>query len=63
VSAAGLPQHIGELDVEAIYAAMATDKKWRGGRSRFVLLEGIGKPTIVQDVEKSIVLAVLQSIK
>ena len=63
VSAAGLPQYIGDMDVEAIYGAMATDKKWRGGHSRFVLLEGIGKPTIVQDVEKSIVLDVLHSIK
>jgi 3-dehydroquinate synthase len=63
VSAAGLPLHIGDMDIEAIYAAMATDKKWRGGHSRFVLLEGMGSPTLVQDVEKSMVLAVLESLE
>jgi len=36
----GLPRSIGQLDPQAIYEAMKTDKKWRGGRSRFVLLRG-----------------------
>jgi 3-dehydroquinate synthase len=61
IRAVALPQRIGLLDIEQIYAAMATDKKWRNGRSRFVLLEGIGKPTIVENVAESEVMAVLES--
>jgi 3-dehydroquinate synthase len=59
----GLPQRIGNLDPEEIYVTMATDKKWRNGRSRFVLLERIGKPTIVEDVAESEVIAVLESLR
>ena len=54
-----LPVSIGQLDPELIYGAMKTDKKWVQGRSRFVLLEGIGRPTIVQDVPAEDVIAVL----
>jgi 3-dehydroquinate synthase len=61
--AVGLPQHLNGLDAEAIYAAMRTDKKWRNGRSRFVLLEGLGKPTIIENVAQSEVIAVLESLK
>jgi len=59
----GLPTRMGDMDAEAVYAAMATDKKWSGGKSRFVLLEGIGKPKIVTDVPKEDVIAVLEQIK
>jgi 3-dehydroquinate synthase len=59
----GLPTRIGDMDVEAIYAAMATDKKWKGGRSRFVLLEAIGKPCIVENVPFEDVIAVLQGLQ
>jgi 3-dehydroquinate synthase len=61
--AVALPQGIAGLDIEAIYAAMATDKKWRGGHSRFVLLQGIGKPTIVENVAELDVIAVLEGSK
>ncbi len=63
VEEVGLPTRIDDLDPEAIWAAMATDKKWSGGRSRFVLLEGIGQPKIVNDVRKGDVIAVLEHIK
>ena len=63
VGGIGLPTRIGDFDPEAIYAAMATDKKWSSGVSRFVLLEGIGKPKIVTGVPKSDVLAVLEQMK
>jgi 3-dehydroquinate synthase len=59
VGGIGLPTRITGLDPQAIYAAMATDKKWQQGRSRFVLLEGIGKPRIVENVRQSEVIAVL----
>ena len=56
---AGLPRQTGGLDPEALYAAMATDKKWKDGRSRFVLLRGIGEPCVVEDVEPALVLETL----
>ncbi len=59
----GLPTRLGDLDPEAIYAAMSTDKKWQGGHSRFVLLEGIGQPTIVKDIPAEQVIKVLASLK
>ena len=61
--AVGLPTNLGGLDPEALYAAMATDKKWRGGRSRFVLLCGVGQPTIVEDVPKTHVIEVLEKMR
>ena len=59
----GLPTRLGALDPEALYEAMATDKKWQGGHSRFVLLEGFGKPTIVKDVPPGRVIEVLQALQ
>lgn len=58
----GLPTRLGSLDAESLYEAMATDKKWQGGHSRFVLLEDIGKPTIVKDVPPAKVIEVLQAL-
>jgi len=57
----GLPTRMGPLDPQALYAAMATDKKWQAGVSRFILLKGIGQPTIVTDVPTEDVLAVLKA--
>ena len=59
----GLPTHIAGLDPDAIYAAMGTDKKWQNGRSRFVLLRGVGKPVIIEDVPRERVFAVLHSLQ
>ena len=59
----GLPRQLEEgMAASALYAAMATDKKWIGGRSRFVLLRGIGQPEIVWDVPEGEVLAVLRGL-
>jgi 3-dehydroquinate synthase len=58
-----LPRMIGDLDPAAIYAAMATDKKWKGGRSRFVLLRRVGEPVIVEDVPKESIIEVLEALK
>lgn len=60
LAATGLPRRLNGLDAEAIYASMATDKKWQNGRSRFILLRGVGQPEIVEDVPKSAVLDVLR---
>lgn len=59
----GLPTRLGDLDPEALYAAMGTDKKWQSGKSRFVLLKAVGAPTIVEGVPKSTVLHVLSTLK
>lgn len=63
IVATGLPSRLGNLDAEAIYAAMATDKKWQGGRSRFVLLRGVGQPVIMEGVPKSTVVKLLEALK
>lgn len=55
----GLPTDI-KLDPEVWYVAMSTDKKWKAGKSRFVLLKGLGEATIVEGVPKEDVLAVLR---
>jgi 3-dehydroquinate synthetase len=62
VASVGLPTRIAGLDPEALYAAMATDKKWLAGKSRFILLEAVGKPKIVDSVAKSDVIAVLEGL-
>ncbi|MBC6935063.1 MAG: 3-dehydroquinate synthase [Chloroflexi bacterium] len=59
----GLPTHLGELEPEAIYGAMGTDKKRQSGRLRFVLLRGIGQPVIVDDAPKETVLDVLRALQ
>lgn len=60
---AELPRSIGTLDPEALYAAMATDKKFKGGKSRFVLLRAVGEPVIVSDVPKAEVIHVLEGLR
>ncbi len=59
----GLPTRFGDLDPQAIYDAMATDKKWQWGRSRFILLRAIGQPEIVSGVDPAAVLEVLESLQ
>lgn len=59
----GLPVRTGDLSPDALIAAMATDKKWQGGRSRFVLLRGIGQAEVVQDVPRSAVVDVLEALR
>jgi 3-dehydroquinate synthase len=60
VDKVGLPTRLGELDPEALFAAMGTDKKWQAGHSRFVLLRGMCQPEIVEDVPKATIIQVLQ---
>lgn len=56
----GLPRRLTDLEPEKLYAAMGTDKKWQAGRSRFVLLRGVGKPCVIEDIPREIVIIVLQ---
>lgn len=63
VTQLGLPRRIGDLSPDAIYDAMTTDKKWKNGVSRFVLLEGMNKPTIREGIPREIVVKVLENLK
>jgi 3-dehydroquinate synthase len=58
----GLPTRTPPMDAELVYAAMATDKKWRGGHSRFILLRQVGQPVIVEDVPVSDVMTTLAEV-
>lgn len=55
----GLPTDIGHYKPQGIWQAMASDKKWVAGNSRFVLLNGIGQPVIATDVPAETVLEIL----
>jgi len=60
---AGLPTTYSSYDPGAIWEAMHTDKKWRSGHSQFVILEDIGRPNIVRDVPRDIIVNILESIR
>lgn len=60
---AELPRYIRDIDPAAIWDAMITDKKWKNGVSRFVLLEGMNQATIVEGIERDKVIKVLESLK
>jgi 3-dehydroquinate synthase len=56
LAAAGLPQRLDPaLSTEQLLACVRRDKKARGGIVRFVLLEGIGRPAIRDDVPEAAV--------
>ena len=55
----GLPTRLGLYDPLNLWQAMATDKKWQHGQTRFVLLKEIGKPFIMEGVESEAVISVL----
>lgn len=59
----GLPVRMGDLPTDAIYGVMGTDKKWKNGKSRFVLLRGVEQPEIVEGVPREVVLEVLEDLK
>jgi 3-dehydroquinate synthase len=51
----GLPLRASGIDAAKALAAMALDKKIKGGDIRWVLLEDIGRPAIRQDVPPALV--------
>jgi shikimate kinase/3-dehydroquinate synthase len=55
----GLPTTLPGYPPEAIWAAMASDKKKQGNRLRFILPTAIGRVEIYDDVPRSVVLEVL----
>jgi len=58
-----LPRRTDGLDPAALLNAMRTDKKWRDGISRFVLIRNIGVVEIVTGVDNELILAVLEEMK
>lgn len=60
---AELPRYIRDIAPDAIWDAMITDKKWKNGVSRFVLLEGMNQPTIVEGIERDVVVKVLEKLQ
>ena len=54
----GLPTDIA-LDPFRWYAAMATDKKWQSGKSRLVVLTGLGAADVVEGLTRDEIMAVL----
>jgi 3-dehydroquinate synthase len=63
VRAVGLPESMGGLDPEAVYAAMGTDKKKQAGRLRFVLLRAPEQPVVRDDIDKGAVLDALKAVR
>lgn len=63
VAELGLPTRLGGLNTNALWAAMATDKKWQAGKSRFILLKGVQQPEIVDGVSREDVMAVLNEVQ
>lgn len=59
----GLPTRLNGFSPNEVWNAMATDKKWQAGHTHFVVLEGIGKPTVVQDVSQEQVIHVLENLQ
>lgn len=63
IGKAGLPTSGLTLDVDAVVAAMAYDKKAAAGRLRFVLLDGIGKAVVRDDVPVEHVRGAVESLR
>ena len=63
VDTVGLPTRTTGLNPNDLYKAMSTDKKWKNGRSRFVLLRAIGEPLIMEDVAETDVIRILTELQ
>jgi 3-dehydroquinate synthase len=58
----GLPtQYSG--DWQQLHAAMAVDKKSRGSRLRFVVLDGLAKPRMLEDPDPSLLVAAYEEVR
>lgn len=55
----GMPTRLGPYNPQGLWQAMAADKKWQAGNARFVLLKGIAKPIIMENVGSESVISVL----
>ena len=62
LGALGLPDRAPGVPLEPLMAAMLLDKKVRGGRLRWILLERIGRATIRDDVPEPLVREVVSEV-
>ncbi len=58
----GLPTKFPAVNASDLWATMKTDKKWRGGRSRFVLLRAIGEPCIIENIVAEDAVAIMREL-
>ncbi len=58
----GLPMSCSDVKMKDVLRAMEMDKKVKGKAVRWVLLEGIGRPVIRQDVPRQLVVKVLEEL-
>lgn len=58
-----LPAGIGQMDIEAVYEAMSYDKKVKADKIRFILLKEIGEAFITEDIDKKLVMKILEGLK
>jgi 3-dehydroquinate synthase len=63
LTAVGLPTAYRPGAWPALREAMAVDKKSRGARLRFVILTGVGKPVIFEDVSESLLRDAYQEVR
>jgi 3-dehydroquinate synthetase len=59
----GLPTRCAGYDPEEVWEAMATDKKKRGKKLRFVLPKAIGQVVVTDQVPQAVVLEVLERLR
>jgi 3-dehydroquinate synthase len=58
----GLPTHADGLDRERLLAAVALDKKVQGKKVRWILLEGVGRTVIRDDVPPEVIESALDEV-
>ena len=62
--ALGLPTQLPEaIETARVLATICSDKKVHGGSQRFVLLEGIGKPAVRDDIPEDLVRRAYESLR
>jgi 3-dehydroquinate synthase len=61
IARAGLPVKISGLVLEAILSAQAFDKKFRGGKNRFILPRRIGRVVVKENISRKIIVKALKS--
>lgn len=62
ITAAGLPTRLLHVDLGDIVRHLAHDKKFSGGKNKFVLASGIGSVKIVEGISPAVIEKALQSL-
>jgi len=62
IRTAGLPEEVSGVSVDDVLDATLSDKKVRGGKVRWVLLEGIGHAAVHDDVPEPVVRRAVEAV-